>query len=76
MAIAWAIPVRAIFLGFRLGQGADLGGLLQGALVLSLTLVGLDGDAQLGFGDAALLFGPGLGLAQFALLAAAVSCRA
>ena len=55
--------------GLRLGQGADLGGLLQGALVFGLTLVGLDGDAQFGLGDVALLFGAGLRFAQFAFLA-------
>ena len=67
--MAWAIPVRAMRSAFCLGQGPDLGGLLHRALVFGLALVGLDGDAQLRFGDVALLFGAGLGLAQLALLA-------
>ena len=53
---------------FRFGQGADLGSLLNGALVFGLALVGLNIDIQLGLGHFGLHMGSALGLAQFAFL--------
>ena len=55
------------FFGFCLCQCSDLSSLLHGTLVFSFALVGLHGDAQLRFGNIALLFGTRFSLTQLAL---------
>ncbi len=77
MALADAHPCGLLGLGlgehadlarFGFGHGLDGRGLLEGALVLSTALVGLNGDGHLAFCELGLLGRDGLGLAQFALL--------
>jgi len=52
-------------LGFRFCQRTDLCGLLDGALIICLTLVGLHVDAQFRFCNAGLHLGAGFRLAEF-----------
>jgi len=54
--------------GLCFRQGADLGSLLDGALLICLALVAQHIDAQLGLCDAGLHLGAGLGLLELAFL--------